>query len=114
VERQIRAGIDIVSDGELSKQTCAPRPSASGRLCFFSCMKHRVGRCQRQCRRAFIASNGAPIRMATLMEWCFPQGDKREYWRWTDVARSARRFGVQVRKGWWQANPELLRQIKGK
>jgi hypothetical protein len=33
--------------------------------------------------------------------------------RWTDVARSARRFGVQVRKGWWQANPELMAQIRG-
>jgi hypothetical protein len=76
-------------------------------------MNANVGRRQRQCRRAFIANNGRPIRMSVLMEWVFPQGDKREYWRWTDVARSARRFGVQVRKGWWQANPELMAQIRG-
>jgi hypothetical protein len=77
-------------------------------------MRTCIGRRQRQCRRAFIANNGGPIRMSVLMEWCFPKGDKREYWRWKDVACSARRFGVQVRKGWWQANPELMRAIKGK
>jgi hypothetical protein len=76
-------------------------------------MRTCIGRRQRQIRRAFIASNGRPIRTAVLMEWVYPKGDKREYWRWKDVARSARRFGVSIRKGWWQANPELMRQIRG-
>jgi hypothetical protein len=29
------------------------------------------------------------------------------------VARSARRFGVNIRKGWWAPNAELMRQIRG-
>jgi hypothetical protein len=77
-------------------------------------MKPRVGRRQRQIRRCFIAANGEPVRTAVLMEWVYPHAmGKLECWRWPDVARSARRFGVNIRKGWWQANPELVRQIRG-
>jgi hypothetical protein len=29
------------------------------------------------------------------------------------VARAAHRDAVNIKRGWWQANPELMRLIKG-
>jgi hypothetical protein len=78
-----------------------------------ACMKPRVGRRQRQIRRCFAAFNGDPVPTAELMTWCYVGRDKLERWRWTDVARSARKFGVNIKRGWWQANPELMRKIRG-
>jgi hypothetical protein len=36
------------------------------------------------------------------MNWVYRKRDVREleYWRWTDVARSARKFGVNIKRGW--------------
>jgi len=82
-------------------------------MCSIACMKPRVGRRQRQIRRCFAAANGEPVRTAELMDWVYFGRDKLEYWRWTDVARSARRFGTNIRRGWWQANPELMARIRG-
>jgi hypothetical protein len=48
------------------------------------------------------------------MEWCFPGRGKLERWRWNHVARAAHKFGVNIKKGWWQANAELMKQIKRK
>jgi hypothetical protein len=71
-----------------------------------------TGHHQGQIRRAFIAADGEPVRTSVLMAWCYPtRTGKLERWRWNDVARAAHRFGVNVRRGWWQANPELRRLI---
>jgi len=47
------------------------------------------------------------------MAWCYPRRDRKtlERWRWNDVARAAHRFGVNIKRGWWQANPELMRRL---
>jgi hypothetical protein len=74
-------------------------------------MRPRVGHHQRQIRRAFIAADGLPVRTSTLMAWCWPRPRKFERWHWTCMARSAHRFGVNIRRGWWAPNEELRRRI---
>jgi hypothetical protein len=77
-------------------------------------MRTCIGRRQRQIRRAFIAANGEPVRTSTLMAWVYPHATgKLEVWRWPDVARSARRFGVNIKRGLWAPNEASLRQIRG-
>jgi hypothetical protein len=76
-------------------------------------MKTCVGHHQRQCRRALIAAAGAPIRTSELMAWCWPRPRKFERWHWHMTARAAHRFGVNIKRGWWQANDELQRRIRG-
>jgi hypothetical protein len=78
-------------------------------------MKPRVGRRQRQIRRCLVAANGEPVRTSELMAWVYPHASgKLECWRWPDVARSARKFAINIRRGWWAPRPELLAQIKGR
>jgi hypothetical protein len=75
--------------------------------------RNRIGRHQRLIRRLFIIADGEAIPTSTMMGTCCRDRDKLERWRWNIVARAAHRFGVNVRRGWWRANDELLRQIKG-
>jgi hypothetical protein len=52
----------------------------------------RVGRVQRQVRRAFIAK-GSPLRMGALLAHCYPR-DAR--WQRNAVHRALKRFGVPL------------------
>jgi len=76
-------------------------------------MRTCIGRIQRQTRRAFIEADGEPVPTSVILDMCYPTTGKRPSWHWGHMRRGARRFGVLVRKGWWQANPELMRLIKG-
>jgi hypothetical protein len=76
-------------------------------------MQGCIGRHQRQVRRCLVAAGGEPVRTAELMRWCWPRKRELERWRWNDVIRAAHRFGINVRRGWWAPNDELLRQIRG-
>jgi hypothetical protein len=40
------------------------------------------------------------------MAWCWPRHRKFERWHWNVVARSAHRFGVNIRRGWWAPNED--------
>ena len=60
--------------------------------------KRRVGRIQRQIRRAFIASGGRPLRIAVLLPWCYPRLSVFKPWHRTNVHRAARRFAIRVGK----------------
>jgi len=53
------------------------------------------------------------VRTKDLMDWCWSTPRKFERWHWNVVARAAHRFGVNVKRGWWQANPELMKLIRG-
>jgi hypothetical protein len=48
-----------------------------------------------------------------LLGWCYPHVEKHKRWHRTNVHRAARRFAVNVRRGWWAPNAELLRLIRG-
>ena len=68
----------------------------------------RVGRVQRQVRRCLIAHNG-PVPFSELLDWAYLN---RRPWRW-QVHRAVKRYGTSPKRGWWQANPELMRKIRG-
>jgi hypothetical protein len=76
-------------------------------------MRICIGHHQRQCRRAFIESNGKPVSTAVLMRECYPGRAELERWRWAVVGRAARRWGRSIRYGWWAPNAELEALIKG-
>src|SRR5262245_59584678 len=81
-------------------------------------MRHRkVGRVERQARRAVIASGGRPVGIRTLLAWCFPRVTEPKAWHRTSVHRAARRFLVVVgkvgRANLWGPNAELARLIRG-
>jgi hypothetical protein len=74
----------------------------------------RVGHHQRQIRRCFAAANGAAVRTKELIDRCYVNPPLRfERWHRNSVLRAAHRFGTNIRRGWWQANPELMRKIRG-
>ena len=78
--------------------------------------KHRVGRVERQVRRAFIASHGQPLLTADLMHWAFPRATRYEPWRYWSVHRAAKKFAIKVRR-WdkgnlWVPTPDLARRIR--
>ena len=57
---------------------------------------YRVGRVQRQIRRAFIASNGQPLSTSTLIRWCFPKLKTLPSWHYKSVRVAAARFAKRV------------------
>ena len=75
-------------------------------------MRSRVGHHQRIIRRLFITANGEPIPTSAMMAACYRGREKLERWRWNHVARAAHRFGVNVKRGWWAPNAELMKQIR--
>ena len=78
--------------------------------------KHRVGRVERQVRRAFIAGKGRPLTTIDLMRWAFPRATRYEPWRYWSVHRAAKKFAIKVRR-WdkgnlWVPTPDLARRIR--
>jgi hypothetical protein len=56
----------------------------------------RVGRIQRQIKRAFIAL-GSPLTTSALMRRCYPRGyHHTDSWRYTEVRLAASRFAVRI------------------
>jgi hypothetical protein len=63
--------------------------------------KTREGRLQRQIRRAFIASDGAPLRLRDLLGWCYARSTEHPAWRVRGVHTALPRWAVLgARVGW--------------
>jgi hypothetical protein len=83
--------------------------------------KPKVGRVQRQIRRAFIASAGRPLSVADLLPHCFPAAASYARWMRWSVYRAAPKFAeslgrAESRQGRpivWAPNAELRRLISG-
>lgn len=81
--------------------------------------KYRVGRIQRQIRRAFIAHGGSPLNIGQFLEWAYPASERHPIWHRTNVHRALRRFAVSLgripdrpgRPCVWAPTPELKRRI---
>jgi hypothetical protein len=71
------------------------------------------GHVQRGVRRAFIASNGEPVPFSTLAEWSYPRVPKLVLWQRWSIYRACKKYGSSPRRGRWQANAALMRQIRG-
>ena len=60
----------------------------------------RVGRVQRQVRRALIAGGGRPVPFGVLAHWCYPRVRELGWRRWS-IYRALKRWGVNVGVGLW-------------
>jgi hypothetical protein len=82
---------------------------------------HRVGRLQRQIRRAFVSSNGRPLTIGELLGWCYAGAAHHPRWHTWDIHRSLPKVAeplgripnTQGRAMRWSPKPELLRLIAG-
>jgi hypothetical protein len=80
------------------KKQGAPRPprhSDRRHVLTVEDRRHRIGRVQRQCRRALIARGRVTIR--DLLAWAFPRAPIYLPWMRTSVHRAIKKFGVPVR-----------------
>ena len=57
---------------------------------------NRVGRIQRQIKRAFIAAEGRPLLTIGLLERGYPRVAHYELWHYTSIYRAASKFAVRV------------------
>jgi hypothetical protein len=57
---------------------------------------NRVGRIQRQVRRAFVASSGAPLEISALLASCYPRLAKFKHGHRKSVHRALKRFAVSL------------------
>jgi hypothetical protein len=57
---------------------------------------YRVGRVQRQIRRAFIANNGQPLTTNVLMRWAYPQLRKPFHWCYRQLWEAAERYATRI------------------
>jgi hypothetical protein len=79
-------------------------------------MKNRVGRVQRQVRRALVAAGGRPVLTLDLLRAAFPDVDHYEVRHYQSVWRAAPRWASKRRCGKgnaWTANDALARLIAG-
>jgi len=63
----------------------------------------------RQVRRCLVAAAG-PVTFGELIEWSYTRG--RRPWRWP-IYRALKRWGVNVGRGRWAPNAELMAKIRG-
>ena len=71
-----------------------PRPIDKA-LAAFNAALPRQGRIERQCKRAFIVSDGQPVSMRELRErWCYPRQPFKHWHTWS-IIRALRRFGAE-------------------
>jgi hypothetical protein len=75
-------------------------------------MKTRLGRIQRQIRRALIAAGGMPVRTRELLRWCYPQAKQFEWRHRSSVHRAVHRFAVNLKRGLWAPNDELAARLR--
>ena len=59
-------------------------------------MKDRVGRVQRQVRRAFIVADGKPLCIADLLPRCYPRARQYTVWQRWCVHRALRKYGQRI------------------
>lgn len=79
----------------------------------------RIGRVQRQVKRAFLAGNGRPMTTADLARWCYPRVKRYRDWHYRNVRRAAEHWAERIAPGrggqghsvTWRPKPELLRLI---
>ena len=64
---------------------------------------NRVGRIQRQVRRAFVASSGAPLEISALLASCYPRLAKFKHWHRKSVHRALKRHADLGRPQSWPA-----------
>jgi len=78
--------------------------------------KYRVGRIQRQVRRALVAKS-SPVSIQDLLEWCYPATKQHPRWHRTNVHRALPRWAISLeripnergRPCVWIPRPELRR-----
>ena len=75
----------------------APKRSRSGRVITNEARRSRIGRVQRQIRRALIGL-GRPLTMRELLPWAFPTARKFKHWMRWSINRAARRVARPVGK----------------
>jgi len=75
-----------------------PRPIDKA-LAAFNAALPRQGRIERQCKRAFIVSEGQAVSMRELRErWCYPRQPFKHWHTWS-IIRALRKLGAR-RIGW--------------
>jgi hypothetical protein len=79
----------------------------------------RVGRRQKQVRRALLAAGDPAVSTAQLFEWCWPRLDpdaRWPLWRWYTVTRAASRYAVpmnpRTRPLMWRARPGAFDELR--
>ncbi len=71
-------------------------PLARARQVVIAARTPRIGRVQRQIRRAFIAHHYRPLTTIELMRWCYPKVTKFKRWHSYGVRRAAPKFAVAI------------------
>lgn len=56
----------------------------------------RVGRVQRQIRRALLAADGRPVSIGELLPRCYPRSTKYTRWQRWSIHRALPRFAVPL------------------
>ena len=74
------------------KERQRSRSIARARQSFIAALP-REGRIRRQTRRAFVASDGRPLSMTELRQWCYP-GQARQHWHYWSITRALHRLGA--------------------
>ena len=77
---------------------------------------NRVGRIQRQIKRAFIASGGQPLLTIHLLEHGYPRVDHYERWHYVSIYRAASKVAERVGGPGrafiiWGPNRELTKRL---
>ena len=78
----------------LRVQNRAPKRSISDHMRLIGA--RRLGRVQRQCRRALIALNR--VRIGDLLAWCFPHAIEFKHWHRKSIHRAISRVAKPVGK----------------
>jgi hypothetical protein len=74
--------------------------------------KRNHGRVQRHVRGLLIEHNGEAVPFSALALRCFGVPNPRDGDRWS-IYESLWRYAVNVRRGWWAPNAELMARIRG-
>jgi hypothetical protein len=81
--------------------------------------KPRVGRIQRQIRRALIANNCKPLSIRELLRWCYPAVKQHPRWHRWSIHRALPKFAIphgrnterQGRPMIWSPRSEICRIV---
>jgi hypothetical protein len=88
------------------QQDCAAARTAGGPRPLLRANPYRVGRVQRQVRRAFIVK-GSPLRIQALLAHCYPRSTTYARWQRDAVHRALRRFGKPLGRVAGRGGPML-------
>jgi hypothetical protein len=81
--------------------------------------KPRIGRVQRQVRRALVANNCKPLSIGELLAWCYPAASGHPRWHRWSIHRALPKFAVplgrnsgrQGRPMIWSPSAEICRLV---